>query len=686
MCGIAGMFDTKLEKIFGYAGGEAPQNYAVRGSSIDNVLQKHNTYGMNIVNAPQKHGVYGEYADNTDGANIENIPQKHNGDVYIAGISPLIEQIPAFKSMRDALARRGPDQRGIFIDGNAALIHTRLSVVDAERGAQPMRLSYNGEDYCMVYNGELYNTEELRRELLSLGHVFSGHSDTEVLLHCYAEFGGDYCVEKLNGIFAFAVFEKQKNRLFFARDRIGVKPFFYCLKNGVFVFASEIQALLRHPLIEAEADAESFAEIICLGPGRTPGCGVFRGVKELKSAHCGTFGADGLKIRKYWSMTDGEHTDNFTQTVEKVRFLVVDAIERQLVSDVPVCTFLSGGLDSSAISAIANSYFTKRGVSLHTFSVDYEDNQRYFKAGKFQPDDDKEYIDYMTEFLGAKNRRVLLDAEELADALCIAVDARGLPGMADVDASLLLFCREIKKFATVALSGECADEIFGGYPWFRDKEIRAKNGFPWSQSTAFRAGFLKDEFAEKINSFEYVNSRYNASVNDASVLPKRNAEERRMKEMINLNFDWFMQTLLDRKDRMSMYWGLEVRVPFCDYRIAEYMYSVPWEMKDFGGREKGLLREALRGILPERILARKKSPYPKTHNPAYLSVVSKRLREIIENPSAPIHHVIKKEALERLLKNENSAPWYGQLMTAPQTIAYFLQFNYWLEKFKVRIV
>jgi asparagine synthase (glutamine-hydrolysing) len=597
-----------------------------------------------------------------------------------------VEYIPIFASMQAALGRRGPDQKGIFVSGAAALVHTRLSVVDLENGGQPMRLTYRGEEFCITYNGELYNTEELRRELLLLGHKFFGRSDTEVLLHSYAEFGED-CLEKLNGIFAFAVYERNKKRFFIARDRLGVKPFFYSESGGKFIFASEIKALFCCPSVQAEVDADSLAEILYLGPGRTPGCGVFKGINELKPGHCGYRSeTGGLKIRRYWRPIDRPHTDDFKQTVEKVRYLVVDSIERQLVSDVPVCTLLSGGLDSSIISSVANAYFKKKNRLLRTFSVDYKDNLSYFKAGKFQPSDDGEYIDAMTEYLAAENRRVVLDTEELTAALYNAVDARDLPGMADVDASLLLFCKEIKKYATVALSGECADEIFGGYPWYRDPEIRMKDGFPWARSAELRAGFLREEFAKKNDPSEYVNSRYRAALKDASILPENDAEERRMKELINLNFYWFMQTLLDRKDRMSMYSGLEVRVPFCDHRIAEYLYSVPWKTKDFEGREKGLLREAARGLLPEKVLFRKKSPYPKTHNPSYLKAVSESLNDIINDPSQPLLKIVKKDALQRLLKADLRTPWYGQLMTTPQTTAYFLQINYWLKRYKIKIV
>jgi len=350
-----------------------------------------------------------------------------------------------------------------------------------------------------------------------------------------------------------------------------------------------------------------------------------------------------------------------------------------LVSDVPVGAFLSGGVDSSAISSLANSYFRKQGRELHTFSVYYKDNAQYFEKSKFQPDSDDKFIKQMVDYLGAKHHSVVLDTAQLVDALESAVDARDLPGMADIDASLLLFCKEVKNHVTVALSGECADEVFCGYPWYRDKEILMRQNFPWMPNS--REGFLKPELAELVKASSYAQELYCETIKNTHTLPDCDPHERRMKEMVNLNLNWFMQTLLDRKDRMSMFSGLEVRVPFCDYRIVEYLYSVPWEMKNYKDREKGLLREALRGILPDEVLWRKKSPYPKTHNPAYLAAVSEKLSEIIAEPSSPILRFVRKSALQNLLETENPVPWYGQLMTKPQTIAYFLQINYWLNKY-----
>ena len=605
----------------------------------------------------------------------------------IAGIisfkEDMREEMKACELMQKALSRRGPDQKGIILYRDAALIHTRLAVIDIDGGRQPMSFSAGDKKYTIVYNGELYNTPELKN-LLKEDFEFETHSDTEVILKSYIKWG-EKCVDYFNGIFAFAVYDISRKKVFIARDRIGVKPFFYTVMNDKFIFASEIPALLEYPDIPHEIDETGAAELILTAPGRTPSCGVIRNIKELKSGWCGYFSEKGLDTWEYWRLKAYELNESFEQTVENVRELVLDSIRRQLVSDVPICTFLSGGLDSSIISSVASHEMKKQGKILHTFSIDYKDNEKYFKASHFQPNSDPEYINKMTEYLGTEHHWTVVDTPELVNALDEAADARGLPGMADVDASLLLFCREIKKYGTVALSGECADEIFGGYPWYRDKNIRETDGFPWAQSTAYRKKFLCDYYADKINAEEYIYSKYRETADYADKLPTDSPLEKRMREMTQLNFHWFMQTLLDRKDRMSMYSGLEVRVPFCDYRIAEYLYNVKWEYKDYKGREKGLLREAVKDWLPDEVLWRKKSPYPKTHNPAFLSAVTDKLKDILSHDT-PLTDLVKREELEKLLKHEEYVQWYGQLMNLPQTIAFFIQLDRWLKKFSIKLV
>lgn len=597
----------------------------------------------------------------------------------------LLDYKEYFYNMQNKLFSRGPDQHGEYFSECAVLMHRRLAVIDVERGRQPMTYAVNGEIFTICYNGELYNTLEIRNRLESDGYNFFSHSDTEVVLKAYCAYR-EKCVDMFNGIFAFAVYEHESKRLFIARDRMGVKPLFFAETENGFVFASEIKSMLEHPDIKPEIDINSIAEIMLIGPGRTPGYGIFKGINEIKPAWCGYFSKDGFTQWQYWDVHAREHTDSFEQTAEKVRYLVTDSIKRQLVSDVPLGTFLSGGLDSSLISSVANREFKARGEILHTFSVDYRDNDKYFKKSKFQPNSDPEFIRIMADYLGGEHHWIVIDTDELTQALFDSVDARDLPGMSDVDASMLLLCKRIKEHTTVALSGECSDEIFGGYPWYRDKTIRMTDGFPWAQSTAYRFSFLKDEFAEKINAESYVYSRYAETVNRAEKLSGINETDGRMAEMMRLNLDWFMQTLLDRKDRMSMYSSLEVRVPFCDYRIVEYLYNVPWKMKDYNNCEKGLLRQAMSGYLPDEVLWRKKSPYPKTHNPAYMEAVSARLTEVINDSASPILQFIKKDKLIELLNTDKSQPWYGQLMTTPQTVAYFLQFDYWLKKYNVNFI
>ena len=602
----------------------------------------------------------------------------------IAGMIDL--QLPkgASGKILDTMIRRGPDDMGICKEGNCTLFHARLAVIDPAGGRQPMSTTRNKEEFWIVYNGELYNTEEIRKELLKLGHCFLGHSDTEVVLHSYAQWG-ENCVKKFNGIFAFAVLEARQQRLFLARDRIGVKPLFYKPHNGGLIFASEIKTILAFPGVKAELDEQGAAEILLLGPGRTPGCGVFRGIQEMEPGCCGYYERGSLNIRRYWKLQDREHTDTFEQTAELVRELVTDAICAQMVSDVPIGAFLSGGLDSSLICAVCAGEMAKQGMQLDTFSVDYADNEKYFKPSKFQPNSDRYFIEQMQKTLNSNHHWSVLTPQELVDAIEDATCARDLPGMADVDFSLLVFCRQIRQHVTVALSGECADEIFGGYPWYRDPEVRAVNGFPWAQNTSQRLSLLRPGVLRQ-NGGDYIRERYLQTIKESDILPGNSPQERRMKEMMNLNFRWFMQTLLDRKDRMSMYSGLEVRVPFCDYRIAEYLYAVPWEFKDYMGREKGLLRKAMEGILPEEVLYRKKSPYPKTFDPEYLQLVSEKLRKLLDEGTSPLLQLVRREGLEELLTGEYAWPWYGQLMNVPQTIAYMLQIDHWLRAYQVDIL
>ncbi|MCL2486668.1 MAG: asparagine synthase (glutamine-hydrolyzing), partial [Oscillospiraceae bacterium] len=446
--------------------------------------------------------------------------------------------------MQKTLERRGPDQTGIARAEGAALIHTRLAAVDLEGGRQPMECSQGEEKYTIVYNGEIYNAEDIRAELTAKGYRFAGRSDPEVILKAYACWGGD-CAEKLDGMFAFAVWEHRAKRLFVARDQLGVKPLFYSIINDsghdnsgrdVFLFASEIKALLAHPLVRPEVDSDGVAEVLLAAPGRTPGRTAFRQIREIKPGECGYFEHGKLSLRRYWRLADRPCDDNFEQAAEKVRSLIIDSIGRQLAADVPVCSFLSGGLDSGIVSAVAWRKFRSRGEPFHTFSVGYRDNEKYFKKSAFQPNSDPYFIGVMNRYLdGAAHHDVILDTDDLAAALFEAIDARDLPGMADVDSSLLLLCREVRKHGGVALSGEGADEIFGGYRWYREPEMLKYEGFPWLMSADYRASFIADDYTNCINPLEYARERYESAVSEADVLPGTSPEERRIKEMMQIN-------------------------------------------------------------------------------------------------------------------------------------------------------
>ncbi len=608
----------------------------------------------------------------------------------MCGIGGIMSSVKSFEykekasaKMTSTLLRRGPDEGGIYLDDEALLLHRRLAVVDIENGRQPMEFTQGNERYVLVYNGEVYNTDEVRKKLIDKGYEFSGYSDTEVVLKAYVQFK-EKCAELFNGIFAFAVYEVHNKRLFLCRDRVGVKPLFYSKIGEELVFGSEIKTIFASGMITPKIAEDGLYEIFFLGPARTSGFGVFKGVEELKAGEYAFFEKGTLIKKKYFKIKAQEHTHNEAETIEYTKWLIEDSIKRQLVSDVPLCTFLSGGLDSSIITNCASKHALEKGQRIHSYSVEYRDNEKFFTKSLFQPNRDAEFIDIMVSHANTNHHEVIIENELLSDALELATEARDLPGMADVDSSLLLFCQKVKEKFTVSLSGECADELFGGYPWYHREEILFDDTFPWSRSQAIRESVLKKGILTKGR--EYVRARYLDSLAETDKLSTDSPRDSRMREMFMLNFNWFMQCLLDRKDRMSMYSGLEVRVPFCDYRIVEYAYNMPWQLKAYKGREKGIVRKAFENDLPEAIVYRKKSPYPKTHNPVYFEKVSKKVREILSKKN-PFTELLSFDGIENIIKNPDSItdPWYGQLMRSPQILAYIIQLDSFYEKYKPEI-
>lgn len=581
------------------------------------------------------------------------------------------------KIMTNSLIHRGPDEEGFYIKNELAFGHRRLVVVDKEFGKQP----YEYDNLVMIYNGELYNTEELRNNLKQHGYTFDGYSDTEVLIKGY-HYYKEGILEKINGIFAFAIWDGE--RLFLARDQLGVKPLFYKLHQGGIIFGSEIKAILAHNEVKGIVSVDSLRQILALGPSRIPGSGVYENICEIENGHYLIYDGS-VKIKKYWDVSPACHVDDYEATREKVKYLLTDSIRRQLVSDVPLCTFLSGGVDSSIITSVAK----KEKKDLNTYSIEYQDNSKFFVGNNYQVAQDRKYIDIMTKTYDIEHNYEVISQEELFNELEQSLVLKDMPGMADIDSSLYWFSKQIKDKHTVGLSGECADEIFGGYPWFYRDELLNIDGFPWIRHIDTRESILNDKWKSKLNLKHHLNEYYKASIENMSYGEFDSKSDRLRRRLTYLNMKWFMATLLERKDRMTMGASLEVRVPFADVRLVEYLYNVPWEYKYKPGIEKSLLREAMDEWLPTEVLERKKNPYPKTFNPRYGELVSDGLKHCLEKENSVLKELFDIKKLNELIDTKGESintPWFGQLMTGPQLLAYLYQFHKWFEIYGLEIL
>lgn len=595
---------------------------------------------------------------------------------FIGIISKQINNKKAYEAL-NKLNHRGPDEEGEYINEDVYLGHKRLVVIDKENGKQPFQF----QEYTLVYNGEIYNTNELREDLIKKGYTFSGYSDTEVLVKLFAEYK-EKCAEKLNGIFSFSMWNSKTKEFFACRDRVGVKPLYYYLNNREFMVGSEIKSILSYYSIN-EISINGLQEILGLGPSRSLGNGIYKNVFELKPGHYLYYKNNKLKITRYWNVPVGYHTDTFDETVKKVRELLEDSIQRQLVSDVPLCTLLSGGLDSTIITLIAKKY----KPDLETFSIDYKGNDKFFIKNDFQVARDNDFIKLVAERFNLPNHISVINNKQLVKHLETALILKDYPGMVDIDSSLYWCSKQIKKKFTVGLSGECSDEIFGGYPWYYKEPFN--NNFPWIRNLDERHNLLNDKYKKSLDLKNYVQNKCDEIVSETPLTGDETEEERKHKQLVYLNMFGFMQTLLERKDRMTMGASFEVRVPFADHRIIEYLYNVPWVYKFHNNMEKGLLRKAVEDIVPQEIVYRKKNPYPKTFNPEYLKSVKKLLNKRLKNKNSILYEIFDINIIKNLLNNDDATlqkPWFGQLMTLPQLIAYLYQFDLWFEKYNLNII
>ena len=582
-----------------------------------------------------------------------------------------------------AMARRGPDGNGVHAVNGVCFYHNRLAVMDPAGGKQPMSALFRRKRYTIVYNGEIYNNDALRAELKKHGAVFFTSCDTETVLWAYIIFG-EKAPTYLNGIFAFAVHNESDHTVFFARDRLGVKPLFYAQMGTKFYFASEIKALLSHTDIPAEVDEVGLWQLLYLAPVTLPHQTVFRHIKPLLPGHCATLSREGFSVKPYWALQAEACHDDAATAAARVRELLVDATVRQLDSDVPLAVLLSGGLDSSSLAAIAARELRAHGKRLSTYSFEYEGNRESFTPTLFQPAGDDAYAAALADELGTAHTVLTAPTEIVAARLYEATMARDLPGQADIDSSLLYYCGEIKKRHTVVLSGECSDEIFGGYPWFYRPEMLSRDFFPWVHDPTVRVGLFEAKAVRATEGLAYMREAFRASLEGCPMVEGESDSMRLSRRATWLSVRYFMANLLERKDRMSMYEGVEVRVPFADHRILEYVFNVPWEIKFEGGTEKALLRRAIEGYLPDRVLWRKKSPYPKTHNPRYEVIVREMLARHLARDGF-LKNVLHMGRLQALLDGENNT-WFGQLMARPQLLAWLCQLDFWFEHYGVRLV
>jgi asparagine synthase (glutamine-hydrolysing) len=599
----------------------------------------------------------------------------------------LTSQGTIVERMADTLCHRGPDAQGQWLSPRAALAHRRLEIIDPAGGGQPMIYQASDRLYAIAYNGEIYNFRELRRELEDLGHTFRTRSDTEVLLHAYAEWG-EACVKRLNGIFAFGLWDEQPQRLLLARDHLGVKPLYYAQRGSAILFGSELKALLAHPLVKPEIDAQGLSELFSFR--HTPGSGVYRDVYELRPAHLAVCERNGMHISRYWSLQSAPHTDDLPTTAERIRTLLEDTVRRQLISDVPVVAMLSGGLDSSGLTALAANEFRREGKQLHTYSIDFVESAEHFHGSAIRPSLDAPWVKRVSEYAGTVHHTITVDTPELIENLLVPMRAFDLPVMGQMATSLYLLFKAMKRDAKVALSGESADEVFGGYPWFHSEEAFRAPTFPWMSTmmseTADRGrafmSWLSADLRQKIHPAEHMAWQYQSALAEVPRLEGEEAREARMREIFYMNLTYFLPMLLDRKDLMSMATGFEVRVPFCDYRLVQYVWNIPWAMKTTGNIEKGILRQALAGVLPDDARNRRKSAYPSSQNPTYLNAVRDWALHIMHDNNAPIRALINTQAVQTVadgkvpgLQDERAAFLFERV----------IQTNEWLKDYHVTL-
>jgi asparagine synthase (glutamine-hydrolysing) len=615
----------------------------------------------------------------------------------MCGITGFVDFTPAaedraglVEAMTATMHRRGPDDQRTWLDDRVALGVRRLSVVDIEGGVQPMVAAEpGGRPVALAYTGEVFNCDELRAELRSHGHTFRTTSDTEVVLAAFRQWG-PACAERLLGMFAFAVWDGRAEELHLVRDRFGIYPMYYAEVPGGFTFGSAQKALLAHPAVRPDVDADGLRAIVDFV--KAPENGVFAAMREVRAGTTVRFGRAGLSISRYWNPPARPHEDDLDTTIGTVRELLEDSVRRQLHSDVPLGSFLSGGLDSSALAALAVRQ--PGGEGLRTYSIDFAGHDKVFTADEVRSTPDYPFVAKMAEFLGTDHTRVVVTPEELMDPAVRTevLRARDVPtSLGDLDTSLLQLCKRFRQDCTVSLTGDGADELFGGYHWFLDDHYLTTPMLPWLEfgrrmagKNGFRTtGLLNQDLVDALNSEQAERDLYATAVAEVEHLPGESEVDRRIRVMTHLNLTGYLRIIIDRKDRIGMAVSLEGRVPFLDHRLVEYVHNVPWEMKSFDGREKSLLRAAVRDLLPPSVLYRRKAGYPPIDDPAYDRLLRGLVTELLADGSAPIQQFLDLDAAKLYLADPTSDAVKETVNRFSMEMVLYL--NEWLSTYDVRV-
>ena len=580
-------------------------------------------------------------------------------------------------TMADAIRTRGPNGTGHFISPHAALLKRIGSASASDGGPTVTKIPLEGKTYVLMLDGIIYNAEELCTELETLGCRCSGSSCQELFIYAYIHWKEDF-LTRLNGAFAFALWIVEDGMLLLARDQIGIKPLFYTLAGTTLLFSSEIQGITGNPLYETAIDIEGLSELICLSPRHTPGSGILKGIFQVRPGHYLIYSKEGVKNVRYWKIKVQSHEDDLGKTLENVRYLVVDSVKRQMKSDVPLCGLLSGGLYSGLITAIvANNPALLHSNTYNTWSLDFERNSRNIRQKNYIADSDTPWIRWVCRRAGTRHHYIILSPADLSDSILEAAEARGIPGVPGYDNSLMLLFREIRKDYSIVLSGDCSDEIFGSNIKASEHFTSGKRRLPWASNVSEKISIFRNDLIELIKPYEFIEKCYEEALAEYI---KFAAGAKRLKmesEAQWFSLYWNLPCILERLDRMSMAFGLEARVPFCDIRLIEYFWNIPQELKRLNNTDRGLLREAMRGYLPSDILERKKSPFPHCQDTDYEAKIKTMLFEIALDPASPVRNLLNMKTLESMMKQQQDLS--KRYTSRSQLYGWILQLNHFMK-------